>query len=206
MSIKKKSAIAGSAKETWALGPTELLVLTLIARGRATTLYALQQETSLSAGALVPALAKLRTKRLLYAESPGPRNRQEFSVEPEIMGQMETNWKSIAGRHIEDCDATIKLLKVAEQFNLSLAMEYVHEAVQRRFSAIRLYTNRDGDIEIPKLDLRKFSSYRAVARFNTLQAELQTLQAMEIALANRNFKVAKKSSYPDRRHQERDVP
>jgi DNA-binding PadR family transcriptional regulator len=85
------------------LSPTELLILALISHGHAPTLYALQKETLLSAGALVPALAKLKADGLLEAEALGPRKRRQFRVPPGVLRKMEERWKSGAEDHIADC-------------------------------------------------------------------------------------------------------
>ncbi len=163
--------------------PTELLVLSLIFYARASSLYALQQETALSAGALVPALRKLKAKGLLHAGLLGPRRRQEFSVKvgiPEMA--LEENWKSVAGRFIDDSDAVLKLCKVAEHFNLPLAVEYAKAAAEFRGAELRKYTNREGHIQAPELNVYSFRSYKEVARFHQLQAEEVTLRVVEAAL------------------------
>ena len=164
------------------MSPTELLILALIAHGHAPTLYALQKETLLSAGALVPALAKLEAKGLLHAEAVGPRKRRQFRVPPSAMRKMEERWKSSIQDHIADCDAVLKLCKAAEIFDLTEAVEYAHSAAELRASELRKYRNREGQIEAPAVDYVNYRSYRDVARFYQLQAEEHTLRAVEAAL------------------------
>ena len=164
------------------LTPTEFLILGLISHAHATTLYALQKETSLSAGALVPALANLRAKGWLQVEASGARNRQQFRVPAGIRRKIEEKWKASAQDHIADCDAVLKLCKAAEIFNLPEAVEYAYSAAELRAGELRKYTNRTGHIEAPEVDLRTYRSYRDVARFHQLQAEEQTLRAIEAAL------------------------
>jgi hypothetical protein len=173
---------SGTAKEARTLAPTELLILALISHGHAPTLYAMQKETLLSAGALFPALAKLKAKGLLYAEPIGPRKRQQFHVPPSALKTMEEKWKSSAQGHIADCDAVLKLCKAAEIFDLPEAVEYAHSAAEFRATELRKYTNRKGQIEAPAVDLVSYRSYREVARFYHLQAEEHTLRAVEAAL------------------------
>ncbi len=174
--------ISGTAKEAGKLSPTELLILALISHGYAPTLYALQKETLLSAGALFPALAKLKTKGLLQAEELGPRKRQQFRVPPGALRKIEEKWKSGAEDYIADCDAVLKLCKAAEVFDLPEAVEYAHSAAELRASELRKYTNQRGRIEAPKLDPFSYRSYRDVARFYQFQAEEQTLRTLEAAL------------------------
>lgn len=173
------------------MSPTELLILALISHGHAPTLYALQQETLLSAGALFPALAKLKAKGLLQAEPRGPRRRQQFYVPAGVLKKMvdkwessgmEEKWKASAQNHIADCDAVLKLCKAAEIFDLPEAVKYAHSAAELRASELRKYTNRKGQIEAPAVDLTSYRSYREVARFYQLQAEEHTLRAVEAAL------------------------
>ena len=164
------------------MAPTELLILALISHGHAPTLYALQKETLLSAGALVPALAKLNAKGLLHAEPLGPRKRQRFRVAKDVMKKNEEKWKSSAQDHIADCDAVLKLCKAAEIFNLPEAVEYARSAAEFRASELRKYTNKNGEIEAPELNPFSYRSYRDVARFYQLQAEEHTLRAVEAAL------------------------
>jgi DNA-binding MarR family transcriptional regulator len=182
MSSRVKSNISGTAKEAGKLSPTELLILALISHGHAPTLYALQKETLLSAGALFPALAKLKAKGLLHAEPLGPRKRQQFRVPASVLRKIEEKWKSSAQDHIADCDAVLKLCKAAEIFNLPEAVDYAHSAAELRASELRKYTNREGRIEAPEVDLVSYRSYRDVARFYQLQAEEHTLRAVEAAL------------------------
>lgn len=182
MSTRAKSNIAGSAKEAGRLTPTELLILALISHGHAPTLYALQKETLLSAGALFPALAKLKDKGLLRAEAVGPRKRQQFHVPPRVLKEIEAKWKSSIQDHIADCDSVLKLCKAAEIFDLSEAVEYAHKAAELRASELRKYTNRNGQIEPPEIDFVSYRSYRDVARFYQLQAEEHVLRAVEAAL------------------------
>jgi len=164
------------------LSPTELLILALISNGQGRTLYALQKETLLSAGAVFPALAKLKDKGLLKPEPLGPRQRQQFRVSPGVLQKMAAIWRSSAHDHISDCDAVLKLCKAAEIFDLSEAVEYAHSAAGLRASELRKYTNRDGKIEPPKVDFVSYRSYRDVARFYQLQAEEHVLRAVEAAL------------------------
>jgi DNA-binding PadR family transcriptional regulator len=171
-----------SARETGKLSPTELLILALISHGHAPTLYALQKETLLSAGAVFPALAKLKAKRLLETEPRGPRKRQQFRVSPGVLEKMAAIWKSSADDHIADCDAVLKLCKAAEIIDLSEAVEYAHSAAELRASELRKYTNRDGKIEPPEVDFVSYRSYRDLARFYQLQAEEHVLRAVEAAL------------------------
>ena len=173
------------------MSPTELLILAIISHGHAPTLYALQQETLLSAGALFPALAKLKAKGLLQAEPRGLRKRQQFHVPAGVLKKMvdkwessgmEEKWKASAQDHIADCDAVLKLCKAAEIFDLPEAVKYAHSAAELRASELRKYTNRKGQIEAPAVDLVSYRSYREVARFYQLQAEEHTLRAVEAAL------------------------
>jgi DNA-binding PadR family transcriptional regulator len=182
MSNRRKRHVSGPAKEAGRLSPTELLILALISRGHAPTLYALQKETLLSAGALVPALAKLREKGLLQAKALGPRKRQQFRVPPAIWKKIEERWKSSTRDHIADCNAVLKLCKAAEIFDLRAAVEYAHEAAEFRASELRKCTNRNGQIEAPEVDFVSYLSYRKVARFYQLQAEEHVLRAVEAAL------------------------
>lgn len=156
--------------------------MALVSHGHAPTLYALQTETLLSAGALVPALAKLKAKGLLQAEALGPRNRQRFRVPASILKKMGEKWKSSARDYTADCDAVLKLCKAAEIFHLSEAVEYAHSAAELRASELRKYTNREGKIEPPTVDFASYRSYRDVARFYQLQAEEHVLRAVEAAL------------------------
>jgi DNA-binding MarR family transcriptional regulator len=169
-------------KEVKKLAPTEFLILALISYGHATTLYALQKETQLSAGALVPALAKLKAKGLLQAEALGPRRRQQFRIPASAVKKLGERWKSSVQEHMADCDAVLKLCKAAEIFDLPEAVEYAHSAAELRASELRKYTNRKGQIEAPAVDLVSYRSYREVARFYQLQAEEHTLRAVEAAL------------------------
>ncbi len=173
------------------MSPTELLILALISHGHALTLYALQKETQLSAGAVFPALAKLKAKGLLQAEALGPRKRQQFRVPSGVLKKMvdkwessgmEEKWKASARDHIADCDAVLKLCKAAEIFDLPEAVEYAHEAAEFRAAELRKYMNRKGQIEAPGIDLVSYRSYRVAARFYQLQAEEHTLRAVEAAL------------------------
>jgi DNA-binding PadR family transcriptional regulator len=174
--------MASAAIRIEKLPPTELLILALISHGHAPTLYALQKETQLSAGALFPALAKLKAKGLLQTEPRGPRKRQQFRVSASLLKKMGVTWKSSAQDHIADCDAVLKLCKAAEIFDLPEAVEYARSAVEFRASELRKYTNREGQIEAPAIDLVSYRSYREVARFYQLQAEEHTLRAVEAAL------------------------
>jgi DNA-binding MarR family transcriptional regulator len=177
-----KSNISGSAKEAGKLSPTEFLILALISHGHAPTLYALQKETLLSAGALVPALAKLKASGLLHAEALGPRKRQQFRVPAGSLRKMAERWKLSAQDHIADCDAVLKLCKAAEIFDISEAVEYARLAAELRASELRKYTNKQGRIEAPGVNPFSYRSYKDVARFYQLQAEEQTLRAVEAAL------------------------
>jgi len=177
-----KPNLSGTAKEAGKLTPTELLILALISHGHAPTLYALQKETLLSAGALVPALAKLTAKGLLHAEPLGPRKRQRFRIAKDVMEKNTEKWKSSAQDHIADCDAVLKLCKAAEIFDLPEAVEYAHSAAELRAAELRKYTNQKGHIEAPEVDPLSYRSYRDVARFYQLQAEEHTLRAVEEAL------------------------
>ena len=178
----KKSKLSGPAKDARKLAPTELLVLALISHGYATTLYSLQKETLLSAGALVPALAKLQAKRLLRAESSGVRKRQEFRTPAGIVKKIEEQWKASAQDHIGNCDAVLKLCKAAEIFDIGEAVLYAHSAAELRSSELRKYTNREGHLETPEVNPFSYRSYRQLARFYQLQAEEQTLRAVEATL------------------------
>jgi hypothetical protein len=182
MSNRGKPNTSGTAKEVGKLSPTELLILALISHGHGRTLYALQKETLLSAGAVFPALAKLKAKGLLKPEPLGPRKRQRFRVPPGVLKKMAAIWKSSAEDHIADCDAVLKLCKAAEIFDLPAAVEYAHSAAEHRVSELRKYTNPDGHIEAPDLNPFSYLSYKNVARFYQLQAEKQTLTALEAAL------------------------
>lgn len=171
-----------TAKELTKLTPTEFLIVALISYGHATTLYALQKETSLSAGALVPALTNLKAKGLLQVEASGARNRQQFRVPAGVLKKIEEKWKSSAQDHLADCDAVLKLCKAAEIFDLSEAVEYARSAAELRALELRKYTHRKGHLEAPELHPFSYRSYRDVARFYQLQAEEQTLRALETAL------------------------
>jgi DNA-binding PadR family transcriptional regulator len=180
--MSSKRNVVDAARETEELSPTELLILALISHGHAPTLYALQKETQLSAGAVFPALAKLKNKGLLQTEPRGPRKRQQFRVSAGVLKRMAATWRSSAPDHISDCDAVLKLCKAAEIFDLPEAVEYAHSAAELRASELRKYTNRKGRIEAPGLELVSYRSYREVARFYQLQAEERTLRAVEAAL------------------------
>jgi len=182
MSNGHKLNVSGRAEEAGKLSPTELLIVALISHGHAPTLYALQKETLLSAGAVFPALAKLKAKGLLQTEPRGPRKRQQFRVSTGVLKKMAATWKSSAQDHIADCDAVLKLCKAAEIFDLPEAVEYAHSAAELQASELRKYTNRRGQIEAPAVDLVSYRSYREVARFYQLQAEERTLRAVEEAL------------------------
>jgi DNA-binding MarR family transcriptional regulator len=181
MSRKRKS-ILGRQEEDSKLTPTELLILALISHGHAPTLYALQKETLLSAGALFPALAKLKAKGLLHAEPLGPRKRQQFRVPASVLKKIAEKWKSSAQDHIADCDAVLKLCKAAEILDLPNAVKYAQSAAELRASELRKYTNSKAQIEAPEVDLVSYRSYRDVARFYQLQAEEHTLRTLEAAL------------------------
>ncbi len=158
------------------------MILALVSHGHAPSLYALQKETLLSAGALFPALAKLKAKKMLHAEQLGPRNRQQFGVPPGVLSKIEEKWKSCAEEHIADCDAVLKLCTAAEIFDLPEAVEYAHSAAELRASELRKCTNREGQIEAPAIDFVSYRSYTEVARSYQLQAEEHTLRAVEAAL------------------------
>jgi len=191
MSNKEIGLPSGAPNKARKWSPTELLILALISHGHATTLYALQKETLLSAGALVPALAKLKAEGLLHAESLGPRKQQQFRV-PAVIAEkirrktgktwIEEKWKASAQAHITDCDAVLKLCKAAEIFAMREAAEYAYSAAELRASELRKYTNREGRLEAPVLNPFSYRSYRDVARFYQLRAEEQTLRALEAAL------------------------
>jgi DNA-binding PadR family transcriptional regulator len=186
----KNRKFPGTEKEARKCSPTELLILALISYGHATTLYALQKETLLSAGALVPALTKLKADGLIQAESVGPRRRQQFRVGAVILKRVERkteqtikeNWNASAQAHMADCDAVLKLCKAGEIFDLPEAVEYAHSAAEFRASELRKYTNQEGRVEAPEIDPFSYRSYRDVARFYQLQAEEHTLRAVEAAL------------------------
>lgn len=182
MSTRVKPNTSGTAKEAGKLSPTELLILALISHGHGRTLYALQKETLLSAGAVFPALAKLKAKGLLQPEPLGPRKRQRFRVPPGVLKKMPAIWKSSAEDHIADCDAVLKLCKAAEIFDIQEAVKYAHEAAELRAAKLRKYRNEAGDIVAPEPDFRSYLSYREVAEFYRLQAEEQTLRAILAAL------------------------
>src|SRR5262249_10227987 len=178
----KKITVSGPKQEGKKWSPTELLIVALISHGHAPTLYALQRETLLSAGALVPALAKLKAKGLLHADETGPRNRKQFRVPAGVLSRVAEEWKASAQAHIADCDAVLKLCKAAEIFDLPEAVEYAHAGAEFRTAELRKYTSRTGHIEAPDVDPRSFRSYKDVARFHQLQAEQLTLTALEKAL------------------------
>lgn len=178
----KKTKLSRNPGDGRTLAPTEFLILALISYGHATTLYALQKETLLSAGALFPALAKLRGKGLLEADASGPRKRRAFRLAVGAVKNIEEKWKTSAPDHIADCDAVLKLCKAAEIFDLPGAVEYAHSAAELRAKELRKYTSRTGQVEAPQLDPFSYRSYRDVARFFQLQAEEQTLKQLEAAL------------------------
>jgi|SRR5271157_1525664 len=177
----KKLKARDAKNESKKLSPTELLIIALISNGWR-TLYALQKETLLSAGALVPALEKLRDKGLLHAEPAGPRNRRQFRVPAAISKNIGEKWKASADDHIVDCDAVLKLCKAAEIFDIQAAVKYADEALELRAEKLRKYRNKAGDIVAPEPDYRSYLSYREVAKFYRLQAEEQTLRAIVAAL------------------------
>lgn len=165
------------------LSPTELMILVLISHEGADTLYALHRETLHSAGALVPALAKLKAKGLLHAEVAGPRNRQQFRVPAGALKEIEEQWRSSAQTHIMDCDAVLKLCKAAELFDIQEAIQYAHSAAELRATELwKHYKNRAGQVEAPEVNPFSYGSYRNVRRFYQLQAEEQILRAVEAAL------------------------
>src|ERR1039457_4432123 len=99
-----KKLKSGTRKQVGKLTPNEFLIWALIWGGYANTLYSLQKETQLSAGALVPALAKLIDKGLLQEEVlVGPRKRREFRASKRDMGKMGEKWVASAMDHIPDC-------------------------------------------------------------------------------------------------------
>ena len=186
----KNRNFSGTAKEARKYSPTEILILTFIARGHATTLYALQKETLISAGALVPALARLKAEGLISLDPVGLRKRQQFRINSVIFKKargyketaIEENLKASAQEHIADCDAVLKLCKAAEILDLSYAVEYAHSAAELRASELRKYTSQEGRVEAPEVDPFSYRSYLDVARFYQLQAEEHTLRAVEAAL------------------------
>jgi len=163
--------------------PTELLIIALISHGFVPTLYALQKETLLSPGALVPALAKLKEKGLLVeVGEPGPRNRLQLRVPQAVLKKIDDEWRSTAPDYIENCDAVLKLCKAAEIVDMQEAVKYANEAIELRVEKLRKYRNKAGEIVAPKPDYRSYLSYREVAEFYRLQAEEQTLRAILGAL------------------------
>jgi len=74
-------------------------------------------------------------------------------------------------------------------FDLSYAGEYAHSAAERRASELRKYTNARGRVKAPEVDPFSYRSYRDVARFYQLQAEEQTLRAVERAVSRRSRRV-----------------
>lgn len=177
---KLKTRDAKQENKKWS--PTELLIIALISHGYAPTLYALQKETLLSPGALVPALAKLRDKGLLEVEPAGPRNRQQFHVPAAVLEKIGNQWRSTAPDYIGNCEAVLKLCKAAEIFDIQEGVKYADEAAELRATKLRKYRNKAGDIVAPEPDFRSYRSYREVAEFYQLQAEEQTLRAILAAL------------------------
>jgi len=180
--LRKNTNRPRTSKDAGKIAPTELLILALVAHGHARTLYALQKETFLSAGALVPALRKLMDKGLLRSEEPGLRGRLEFQVPQSKAKEIEEKWKATAKEHIGDCDAVLKLCKAAEIFDLPEAVDLASSALQLRTAELRNYTNPNGQRRVPQIDPYNFRSFWDVARFYKLQAEEQTLREVKRAL------------------------
>jgi hypothetical protein len=171
---------SGTARQAGKLTPNEFLILALIWGGHANTLYTLQKKTLLSAGALVPALLKLKAKRLLELDAKGPRKRQEFRVSEGAMAKIKKQWYS--RDHVADCDAVLKLCKAGQVIDIASTVEYAAGCVGYRDAELRKYTNQAGVVEAPKVDVFSYRSYTDVARFYRLLAELKTLEAVSAAL------------------------